>query len=587
MLGFLDPRGNYSLTYALKAEATFASQLGDAGWYLQFFTASGETVRLLVSNAATATTQWQTIGPVTLDCAGLAATLGLNGHVIRVGLLLVNGKYRLDHTTGASLFVTDIALSGTSTAQAYGYDANGNVTAAPARNLASLSYEPFSGLPSVVTLTGVEAQSVRYAYAASGLRSAAVTDYGGGQQEKTLYLRDPLGKLIMRRTSSAGTESLTSYLPDTAGLLAVHNDSGDRYLLKDHLGSTCVEVPSNTGASADFEYGPFGELLGAPSGDDLPYRYTGQEQDQTLQIFNYNARLYDPALRRFYGCDPAEQFPSPYVYTGNDPINHTDPTGGVIRHVFSLGLSFLATYFPPVRDRYLAGLGTGNDIISLNERDWVQGSSLFFMDRIMPYLLSRYKTQNIADVERSNAMAHFAWQSHLTFIHGVETARYLGDSHESGVTRPGPDTIADKINNALGRQATLIEDRIPYAWSMLQHVTTLGLIKAKTTIDSVRDSFVKDSSSSLHWWFSLSHFIPNDTTDWLFEREWRAGNLAKATTDTNLFAKLNSAEIHTRFTIPLLNLSRTYGVRPQDILTSGELDLLRSYSHWYPEWDDQ
>src|SRR5215213_6320651 len=91
-LGFLDPHGSYSLSYALKADAAFASQPGDAGWYLQFFTAAGETVRLLVASAAAATTQWQTTGPLTLDCSTLAATLGMNSQVIKVGLLLVNGK---------------------------------------------------------------------------------------------------------------------------------------------------------------------------------------------------------------------------------------------------------------------------------------------------------------------------------------------------------------------------------------------------------------------------------------------------------------------------------------------------------------
>jgi RHS repeat-associated protein len=326
-LGFLDPHGSYSLSYSIKADAGFATQLGDAGWYLQFFTASGETVRLLVSNAASATTQFQPIGPVTLNCATLAATLGLNSHVIKVGLLLVNGKYQLNSTTAASLYVTDIVLSGTSTAQPYRYDANGNVRAAPARNLASLSYEPFSGLPSLVTLTGVEAQNVRYAYDAAGLRSAEVTDYGNGQQQQTLYLRDPMGNLLMRRTTNGGVESVTSYLPDRAGLLAAHQDGGDRYLVKDYLGSSSVAVSATGNAETNFQYGPFGDLLAGPSSDDLSYRYTGQEQDDTLGIYNYNARLYDPALRRFLAADQTLQFATPYAYAGNDPILFADPDG--------------------------------------------------------------------------------------------------------------------------------------------------------------------------------------------------------------------------------------------------------------------
>lgn len=342
-LGFLDPHGSYRLSYSVKADVSFATQLGDAGWYLQFFTSSSESVRLLVSNAAAATTQWQTIGPVPLDCATLAATLGLNSHVIKVGLLLVNAKYTANSSPAASLYVTDILLSGTSTAQPYSYDANGNVTAAPARNLTMLGYEPFSGLPSVVTLAGVEAQSVRYAYDAAGLRSAAVTDYGGGQQDKTLYLRDPLGNLIMQRQLRNGVETATSYLQCRSGLLAAHTESGEQYILTDLIGSTRAVISSTAGTGVqDYDYGPYGEVLASAAGNELPYRYTGQEQDPTLGIDNYNARLYDPALRRFYAADPAGQYPSPYIYVGNDPILRIDPDGsqGIARAIpFVIGFS--------------------------------------------------------------------------------------------------------------------------------------------------------------------------------------------------------------------------------------------------------
>jgi RHS repeat-associated protein len=444
----------------------------------------------------------------------------------------------------------------------------------------------------------VEAQSVTYAYDSAGLRSAAVTDYGNGVTDKTLYLRDPFGNLLMRRTKSGVTEAVTSFLPDLSGSLATHTDGGERYLLKDVLGSSCVEVSSSGAGNSQYRYGPFGELLAGPSGDEMPYRYTGQEQDQTLEIYNYNARLYDSALRRFYGCDPVDEYASPYLYTADDPINSTDPTGAYVEMVLRLALKGIrfplsfavrmgANYYAPIRDKYQAALGTGNDIISLKERDWVEsGSSFTFLDRIMPYVLSRYKTQNIVEVERSNAMAHFTWQSHLTFIHGPEAARMLGDAHETGVIRPGPDTIADKINNAMGRHATILWTSLPDSWSMLEHLTTIALIYAKTTVDRIRDSYVKDPKSPLHRWVSVAPFIPRDTSDWLFETEWRAGHLAKATTDQNLFEKLNSAQIHERFTIPLLHLSRTYGVRPQDILNTGELDLLRTYTQWYSEWDD-
>jgi len=57
------------------------------------------------------------------------------------------------------------------------------------------------------------------------------------------------------------------------------------------------------------------------------YRYTGREYDEETGLHNFRARLYDSTLMRFYQVDPAEQFASPYVYCGNNPIRLDDPDG--------------------------------------------------------------------------------------------------------------------------------------------------------------------------------------------------------------------------------------------------------------------
>lgn len=44
-------------------------------------------------------------------------------------------------------------------------------------------------------------------------------------------------------------------------------------------------------------------------------------------IYNFEARQYDPLLGRFTSLDPMGQFSSGYVGMGNDPANGTDPDG--------------------------------------------------------------------------------------------------------------------------------------------------------------------------------------------------------------------------------------------------------------------
>jgi RHS repeat-associated protein len=59
---------------------------------------------------------------------------------------------------------------------------------------------------------------------------------------------------------------------------------------------------------------------------DQLFYYTGQEWNADAELYNYNARWYDPTIGRFYSEDPSglEPDPNPYRYVGNDPVNHTE-----------------------------------------------------------------------------------------------------------------------------------------------------------------------------------------------------------------------------------------------------------------------
>ena len=84
--------------------------------------------------------------------------------------------------------------------------------------------------------------------------------------------------------------------------------------------------PSVTG-SADFR-----------DGTSQPYRFLGNElyTSNSLGLYDFSARMYDPALGRFLSVDPmAEGYRhlSPYAYCAGNPVVYADKDGQVIGRV--------------------------------------------------------------------------------------------------------------------------------------------------------------------------------------------------------------------------------------------------------------
>lgn len=231
----------------------------------------------------------------------------------------------------------------------YTYDANGNMKSDTNKLITNITYNHLN-LPTRINF--VTEQKIEYLYDATGrkvkktvqhsINNIVVTDYLEGYQY---------------------TNTKLDFFPHSEGYVNVVTDENEDvhynyvYQYKDHLGNIRVFAPAETvKILEENHYYPFGlkhtnyntdkkmfkrdevdlniKIKELPPGNKLvyEYKYNGKEyQDELgLNMYDYGARNYDPALGRWMNIDPlAEKMRrySPYNYCFDNPMRFVDPDG--------------------------------------------------------------------------------------------------------------------------------------------------------------------------------------------------------------------------------------------------------------------
>ena len=216
----------------------------------------------------------------------------------------------------------------------YAYDGNGNLLSDANKGIQQIEYNHLN-LPERIVFTG--GNELNYLYDGRGTRLRKTVKENSQPDRNTWYA----GSLVY---NDNGLELIHT----DAGRVVPNGGSSFRYEYhyKDHLGNTRLAFSDlNSDGSVDQSeilqvehYYPFGMSfygLSTPQvGPQHKYKYNSKELEDAFNLnwYDYQARLYDPALARWHVLDPMADEEkliaySPYHYSYNNPILYVDPDG--------------------------------------------------------------------------------------------------------------------------------------------------------------------------------------------------------------------------------------------------------------------
>lgn len=216
----------------------------------------------------------------------------------------------------------------------YGYDVDGNLTSDRNKGINSISYNHLN-LPTRIT-TGDG--TVDYVYDAIGTKLKKVVDFLSIPTNTKIY---DAGFIYTNDVLSLITQPEGYVEPDGNGSFTY------AYNYIDHLGNVRLTYKDSNGNGSvttseiieEKNYFPFGlqhkgynYIVQGENSAATQFGYNGMENNPELglEILDFGARNYDPALGKWMNIDPlAEQMRrhSPYNYAFNNPVFFIDPDG--------------------------------------------------------------------------------------------------------------------------------------------------------------------------------------------------------------------------------------------------------------------
>lgn len=258
----------------------------------------------------------------------------------KTGTLTEKFQYNYTANTNRLASITNTA-SGTQTYASYTYNLLGQLTYENPLNAAQKKYIKYDVTGRVVMVSRNAAFTqpvVEYVYNELGQRIVKKL-YNGSYSEiqRTYYA----GDVVYTQPVTGGVGGAITVeeyeIDGGSGRIGIYYRPGDiyAYQLTDHLGNTRAVVArsgSNMEVRMYSDYYPYGLVINEGA-NNYRYGYQGQyaEKDSETDWNAFELRMYDAKIGRWLSIDPKNQFHSPYVGMGNNPISGVDPDGGEVK----------------------------------------------------------------------------------------------------------------------------------------------------------------------------------------------------------------------------------------------------------------
>ena len=206
-------------------------------------------------------------------------------------------------------------------AQAFSYDANGNLLADATRAYAWDAENRLIG----VSYPGNAGASTAFRYDGLSRRVAIVTTAAGITGELDYGW---CGERLCQARSTAGTP-VRRYYPEGEWDIA---DGLKLYYGRDHLGSVRDTISLPNGVTANhFDYDPYGGIVtnSGPSVSATDFRWAGLFYHAQSGLYLATYRAYDPGTGRWVSRDPIGELGgiNLYGYVGGNPVKRVDLLG--------------------------------------------------------------------------------------------------------------------------------------------------------------------------------------------------------------------------------------------------------------------